>query len=179
MRQLALLIVLCLLAVSGAAAQGPQGAYVANQQSEVALSYTFVRFYEVPHTLPSENGFTLSGAYYPRDWLAADVEFTAAFGNQDRKTSQLLFFGAGPRFRWPASQVVQLWVHGLIGDAHFAPKTPYGGESTLGYKGGGGIDFAFRHNRVAYRIAADVIGTRFFGTYQYSPQASAGIVLKF
>lgn len=179
MRQIVVLMVLYLLGACSAAAQGPQGVYAENQQSEIALTYTFVRFYEVPHTLPSENGFTLSGAYYPREWVAADVEFMGAFGNQNGEASQLLFFGGGPRFRWPASHVVQLWVHGLLGDAHFTPKTPYGSESAFAYEGGGGIDFAFHHNRLAYRVAADVIGTRFFGTYQYSPQASAGIVLKF
>jgi hypothetical protein len=67
----------------------------------------------------------------------------------------------------------------LIGSAHFTPKTPYGGESALAYKAGGGIDFSFRHSRLAYRVSVDVIGTRFFGTYQYSPQTSAGIVLRF
>lgn len=180
MRHFLVLTVFSLLGACGATAQGPQGVYVPNQQSEFALGYTFVRFYEVPHILPSENGFTLSGAYYLRDWLAAEAEFTDLFGNQGSETSQLLFLGAGPRFRWPASQMIQLWVHGLIGDAHFTLDTPYGGKSALAYKGGGGVDFSFRdHSRVVYRMALDVIGTRFFGTYQYSPEATAGLVLKF
>ncbi|HEX5424064.1 MAG TPA: hypothetical protein VFW94_10980 [Candidatus Acidoferrales bacterium] len=179
MPRFAVFIALSLFGAFSAAAQGPQGVYAPNQRSEVALTYTFVRFYEVPHTLPNENGFTLSGAYYPREWVGADLELTGAFGNQNDEASQLFFFGAGPRLRWPASDMIQLWVHGLIGDAHFTPKTPYGSESAFAYKGGGGIDLAFRHSRIAYRIAADVVGTRFFGTYQYSPQVSAGIVFKF
>lgn len=161
------------------AAQGIQGVHPGNGQSEIGLTYTYVRFYEAPHTLPNENGFTLSGAYYPREWVAADLEFAGGFGNQAGESSQLFFFGAGPRFRWPGSRAVQLWVHGLIGYTHFTPQTPYGSESALGYEAGGGIDLKARNRRVAYRVAADLMSTRFFGTYQYSPKVSAGIVFRF
>ncbi len=39
----------------------------------------------------------------------------------------------------------------------------------------GAIHFAFHHSRVAYRIAADLVVTRFFGTYQYSPKCPPGL----
>jgi hypothetical protein len=145
----------------------------------MALTYTFVRFYEIPQTLPDEHGFTVSGAYYPRKWIAANLEFTGGFGKQAGESSQLFFFGAGPQFRWPASDNMELWVHGLLGYAHFAPQTPYGSESAFGYEAGGGIDLHARNRRVAYRLAADATGTRFFGTYQCSPKLSAGIVFRF
>jgi hypothetical protein len=44
---------------------------------------------------------------------------------------------------------------------------------------GGGVDLMPRHRRLGYRLQADMVATRFFGTYQYSPKISAGIVFKF
>jgi hypothetical protein len=37
---------------------------------------------------------------------------------------------------------------------------------------------AFNH-RLAFRFAGDMVGTRFFGTGQYNPEVSAGIVFKY
>ena len=179
MRQLVFLIGLSLLCACNAAAQGLQGFHPEKRPWEIGVGYAFLRFYEVPHTTTNNNGFTFSGAYYIRKWVGADTEFTDTFGTQAGERSQLLFTGGGPRFRSPTSKALQLWVHGLVGYSHFTPKTPYGSESAIGYEAGGGIDVVSHHSRVAYRLAADMIGTRLFGTYQYSPKVSAGVVFRF
>jgi hypothetical protein len=179
MRQLAFLIGLSLLGACDATAQGLQGVHPETRQWEVGVGYALVRFYEVPQTTTNNNGFTFSGVYYGRKWLGADIEFTDTFGTQAGESSQLLFTGGGPRFRSPTYKTLQLWVHGLVGYSRLTPRTPYGGESALGYEAGGGIDLVPHHSRVAYRLAADMIGTRFFGTYQYSPKVSAGVVFRF
>lgn len=150
-----------------------------NRNWQAYAGYTFLRFYEVPGKTVNESGFNTSVAYYFRDWVAADGEIVAAFGSQaGARTSSVLVAG-GPRFRWSARGGPELWVHALMGDSHFTPQTAYGSENGLGFEVGGGVDINTRHRRLAYRLQADVVGTRFFSTYQYSPKISAGIVFKF
>jgi hypothetical protein len=67
----------------------------------------------------------------------------------------------------------------LFGYAHETPQTIFGSTSALAYTLGGGIDIGARNRRFAYRISADMVGSRFFSTYQYSPKISVGIVYKF
>jgi hypothetical protein len=67
----------------------------------------------------------------------------------------------------------------MIGEACFNPQTPFGSTTSLSYQLGGGIDINAHHHRFAYRLAADMIGSTFYGTSQYSPKFSAGIVFKF
>ena len=143
------------------------------------MGYTFFRFYEVPSTTPNFNGITFSGAYYMRKWVAADAEVTDSFRTQAGQNSQLLFAGGGVRFCYPASRALRLWVHGLAGHSHFTPKTAYGSESALGFEAGAGIDLRYRHSPFALRLSADMVGTRFFGTTQYSPKATVGVVYRF
>ena len=70
-------------------------------------------------------------------------------------------------------------MHALVGLAHFVPLTPYGSDNALAIEAGGGLDIAPKNGRLAYRVEGDVIGTYFFGTYQYSPKISVGLVYKF
>jgi hypothetical protein len=133
----------------------------------------------VPNTITNNNGFTLSGAYYLRKWVAADFELTDGIGTQAGQRSQILFTGGGARLRWPTSSPLEFWVHALVGDSYLTPKTAYGSQSALGYEGGAGVDLRHHRSRIVYRLSADIVGTRFFGTYQYSPKVSAGVVFKF
>jgi hypothetical protein len=167
---------------SSAPAEPPQGVYGVFQSFEwqAYAGYTFFRFYEVPNITQNMSGFNLSMAYYPRGgWIAADGELVAAFGSQAGVTSKFALGMGGVRFRWSAPRAVELWVHGLAGGSHFVPQTPYGGQSAFAYEAGGGIDIDAHHHRMAYRVQGDMVGTRYFGTYQYSPRISAGIVYKF
>jgi hypothetical protein len=169
------------LASSGPA-EPPQGVYGVFQSFEwqAYAGYTFFRFYEVPNITQNMNGFNVSMAYYPRGgWIGADGELVAAFGSQAGVTSKFVLEMGGVRLRWSAPRAVELWVHGLAGGSHFVPQTPYGGQSAFAYEVGGGIDVDAHHHRMAYRLQGDVVGTRYFGTYQYSPRISAGIVYKF
>ena len=40
------------------------------------------------------------------------------------------------------------------------------------------VDLNIHGSRFAYRTSANLVGTRFFSTYQYSPNISAGIVFQ-
>jgi hypothetical protein len=146
---------------------------------QVAGGYTFVRFYELPAITQNMNGFNFSMVYYFKDWIGADGEFVAAFGTQAGVPAHFLFGGGGPRFRWSAPRGLEVWGHGLLGHTHFTPQTANGPQGAFAYELGGGVDVNAHHQRWAYRMEADVIGSHYFGTYQFSPKISAGIVFKF
>lgn len=173
------LIAVILLASGWASAQGVQGVFASTHSVQVYGGYTYVRFYEVPHVATNLNGLNFSAQYYPRDWIALDGEGIAAFGSQSGTNTNLITGFLGPRVRWTASRGFELWAHGLIGGAHFSPKTPFGSQGAIAYEAGGGVDLSSRHTRLAIRLSADLLGTTFFSTYQLSPKISAGIVYKF
>jgi len=151
-----------------------------NYNWQVSGGYTFVRFYIVPHQESNMNGLNIGAVYYPGGkWFGVDGEFEGAWGTAFGTTSKLALVMAGPRFRWSAPRAIELWAHGLVGAAHFLPQTPFGGQSAFAYVVGGGADLGPKHSKIAYRVSADMIGTRLFGTYQYSPQASISFVYKF
>jgi hypothetical protein len=159
--------------------QRPQGVFP-DYTLDVYGGYSFVRFYALPNATINANGLEGSVAYYFNGgWLGAEGDLSGTFGTVAGKNSSLVVGGGGPRVRRSISQGVEIWAHALAGGAHFSPVTPYGSQDAFAYLVGGGIDLHPRHRRIAYRLAGDMVGSRFFGTLQYSPKISAGIVLKF
>jgi len=163
---------------AAASPQGVQGVFV-NYNWQAYLGYTFVRFYEVPGVQQDTNGFNYSIVYYFLSWFGVDGEFAATRTSQSGINGWLLFGGGGPRFRWSGPRGLELWGHVLFGYSHFTPQTPYGDQEAFGYEAGGGADINLRHTRWALRLGADMFATHYFGTYQYSPKAFAGVVYKF
>jgi hypothetical protein len=142
--------------------------------------YNFFRFYMVPGTTLNMNGFQIDMTYYPKSlWVGPEGQLIAEFGSYGGQTAKFAFAGGGPRFRWSKPRAVEAWAHGLVGYSHFLPQTIFGGQSSFAYEVGGGVDILAHHHRIAYRLGGDMIGTRFFHTYQYSPIATVGIVYKF
>jgi hypothetical protein len=147
---------------------------------QVTAGYTFFRFYLVPSTTLNLNGVNIGMVYYPKGlWVGADGNFDGAWGSYIGHTAKYVQAMGGPRFRWSAPRGIEVWGHGLVGGAHFLPQTAYGNQASFTYMVGGGVDLNLHGRRIAYRISADMVGTRFFSTYQYSPKISAGIVFKF
>jgi len=144
---------------------------------QVYVGYTFLRFYVIPGVENNTNGIDFSIAYYFRDTLGVDAEMATSIGSYTGETSQFFLGMGGLRYRHPVGRSA-LWIHGLAGDAHFSPQTAYGGENGFGYEVGGGIDVSPRRLRLSWRLEADMVGTRLYGTYQYSPKVSFGFVLK-
>jgi hypothetical protein len=145
------------------------------------VGYTFFRFYESSHPTVRENqnGANWSIVYYFKDWFGIDGEMSATYGTQNRQDSWFLFGGGGPRFRWLAPRGIEVWAHALIGGSHFTPQTPFGKQEALAFEVGGGVDLRTPFPRLGLRLGADMIGSRYFSTYQYSPKVSAGLVFKF
>lgn len=147
---------------------------------QVYGGFTYTRFYEAPKTEEDLAGFDFALTYYPHiRWIAGEGDVSATFGSQSGQSSQLVTEMGGIRLEIPGEHAANVWVHGLAGGAYLAPKTIYGGQHAFSYEVGGGLDLASRHSRVSYRVEADVVGTFFFGTYQYSPKVSVGILYRF
>ncbi len=144
------------------------------------VGYTFMRFYEVPHQIHSMNGFDTSITFYPGSGhIGGDGEFLGTFGHQAGVTSKLALAAGGVRARWAAPRGLEVWAHGLAGRAHYVPQTAYGPQGAFAYEVGLGVDASGNRQRIAYRLELDMVGTKFFHTYQLSPKASIGIVFKF
>jgi hypothetical protein len=148
---------------------------------QLAADYAFLRFYEVPGVQKNYwQGLIVTGNYYFKNWLAAEGEFMATGGDtQSNVESHVAFGGGGPRFRWSGPRNIELFGHALFGHAHFVPQTPFGSQGAFAYVLGGGVDINAHHRRFAYRVGADMLGTHFFGTNQFSPRAYVGFVFKF
>ena len=141
---------------------------------------SYARFYEAPGLASNLAGFDFAVAYYPHiRWIAGEGDISATFGSQSGESADLVTAMGGVKVRWPADSGTNFWVHGLAGTAYQSPKTVYGGQHAFSYEFGAGADLAVRRSRVSYRIEADIVGTFFFGTYQYSPKVTAGIVYRF
>jgi hypothetical protein len=168
---------------NGALPAGPQGGPVRVYEDfnfQGYLGLTFFRFYEAPHQIQSRTGFDSSMSYYYHGgWLGVDGSLFAGLGSQFGQRSRFLFAGAGPRFRWAGDRALEYWGHVLVGGSHYTPQTAFGGQGAFAYEAGGGVDATAHHRRIAYRLEVDMVGTRYFGTYQYSPKASVGVVYKF
>jgi hypothetical protein len=158
--------------------QGVQGVFE-KYSYDAYLGYTFFRFYEVPGIESNMNGFNGSFVYWYRDRFGPDAEVFATYGSQPGINSWLTFGGVGPRVRWIKPNGIDLWAHALFGGVYMTPKTPYGGQGTIAGVVGAGVDLNGHHRHMALRFAVDGVGTHFFGTYQFSPKVSAGIVYKF
>jgi hypothetical protein len=160
------------------APQGVEGVFPHPDWQEYA-GYSFMRFYELPNTAVNTSGFEVSIAHFFKDWIAAEGELDGGVGSQTGTTAKSLFAGAGLRLRRSAPRGLEVWVHGLAGGAHYLPRTTFGSPAAFGYEGGGGVDLNAHHERFAYRVEIDLVGTAFFSTYQVSPKISTGIVYKF
>jgi hypothetical protein len=151
-----------------------------NYNWQATAGYTFFRFYIVPHVTSNMNGLNLALVYYPKGfWVGGDGEFIGAWGSIDGLSTRYVQAMGGPRFRWAIPRGLEIWGHGLVGRSHFLPQTDLGNQGAFAYEVGGGLDFNIHQRRWAYRVSANMVGTRYFGTYQYSPNVSAGIVFKF
>ena len=164
-----------------APAASPQGVYGVLQSYnwQAYAGYTFLRFYEIPGVAGNMNGFNFSVVYYPHTGrLGLDGEFAAAFASQAGVNTKFALGMGGARYRLPGPRELEAWIHGLAGGSHFLPQTAFGSTSAFAFEVGGGIDLTPRGKRLGYRLQADMVGTRYFGTHQYSPKISFGLVYK-
>ncbi len=166
------------LPVPAPAPQAIQGVFE-KYDTDISVGYTYERFYEVPGLTLNGNGFNVSGVYWWRDWWGPDAEFFATYSREPGVNSWVAVAAGGIRVRKVLDRGLDVWAHGLIGGSYLAPKSPYGSEVAPAAVLGVGADLNAHHRHVAYRLALDAVGTRYFGTYQLSPKISVGVVFKF
>ncbi len=147
--------------------------------TQVFAGFTYFPFYKVPGTVENMPGADISMAYYLKYLVAADVEAFGTIGSLNGQATHFVFFGGGPRVRYVTPRGPEFWAHALVGFAHSGPETVYVNPTGFAFEAGGGVDFGPPHRRWVYRLQGDLVGTRLFGTYQYSPKVAAGIVFKF
>jgi hypothetical protein len=150
-----------------------------NYRWQAYVGYEYIRFYEVPSITVNTNGFTYGLVYYLKDWIGLDGELNVTHLHELNTGGWLLMGGGGPRFRWSGPRGIELWGHAIGGYSHLTPQTAFGNEHAPAYELGGGVDINTSHRRFAYRAEADMVATRYFNTYQYSPKISVGLVIKF
>jgi len=146
---------------------------------EAGVGFTYTRFYQLPNSSVNTYGFNASGAYFFKPWLGGEADLDGGLGLQNGVEAKRLFSGGGARIRTTAPRAVVLWIHGVVGLAHFEPKAQFGGENAFAYEVGGGADLNAHHHKLAYSIEGDLLASSFFGTYQLSPKVSVGVVYKF
>lgn len=167
------------------AQQQPPTVYGVFQQYnwQIYGGYSFFRFYlsSKPDTIVSLNGVDFGIVYFtPKfTWLGVEGQFIGGYGSYLGYSAKFAVGQGGIRYRWSAPRGIELWAHGLIGGTKFLPQTAFGGQTALAYEAGGGVDVAAHHRRIAYRLELDMVGTRYFSTYQLSPRISVGIVFKY
>jgi hypothetical protein len=151
-----------------------------NYNWQASAGYTLFRFYILPNVESTMNGVYLSMVWYPLGkWIAPDGEFVGTWGSVLSSNEKYVQAMGGPRFRWSLPKGFEIWGHGMVGGAHFQPQTDFGSQGAFAYEVGGGLDLNIRQKRYALRASANMVGTRFFNTYQYSPNVSVGVVFKF
>jgi hypothetical protein len=147
---------------------------------QVNGGFTFMRLYVVPRVTENMGGVNLGLVYYPGGkWFAGEGEFDGVWGNAFNQSSKFVMGLGGGRVRWSAPLGLEVWGHGLVGGANFLPQTSFGSQGAFAYVVGGGVDLNVHQRRFAYRVSADLVATRFFSTYQYSPKVSIAFVYKF
>ena len=160
----------------------PQGVYGVLQSYnwEAYAGYTHLVFYELPGVTGNLNGFNMSLVYYPHGGhFAGDGEFAVAFAPENGIGTTIAVGLGGVRYRIQVARGIELWAHGMAGYAKFVPQTAFGSEEAFAFAAGGGADLKPRHGRLGLRLQADMVGTRFFGTHQYNPKISVGVVYHF
>ena|ERR1700722_7898439 len=141
--------------------------------------YTFVRFNATSNTSVNRNGFSAAAAYFYKDsFFGVEGDLTATFGTLQGYSSKFLIASGGPRVRWSGPRGIEYWGHGLVGGAHFTPRTALGSQGAFAFRVGGGVDFNFS-THLSARAGVDLLGTHFFNRNQNSPLISGGIVYKF
>jgi outer membrane protein OmpA-like peptidoglycan-associated protein len=125
-------------------------------------------------------GFDVSGTYFFNKWAGLTLDGGGNFGEKaDSGTLQI-----GPTLRFPTSNGVTPFIHGLIGLHEMAIST-LPSNAGIGITGGGGLDFHTKWPRVNIRlIQADVqyahhnpsLGTRFD---MVGARLSSGLVWRF
>jgi hypothetical protein len=160
---------------------GPVGVFQ-TYTFQIYADYSFFRFYVAskPNLNENMNGLDFGFNYYPgAGWLGFEGQFAAEFGTLLHSSSKFAMALGGVRVRTSAPRNAEIWGHVLVGYTKFIPQTALGGQSAFAFEVGGGVDLGSHRSRFRIRLQGDLVGTRYFSTYQYSPRIAAGVVYNY
>jgi len=135
----------------------------------------------------STNGLSTDVTRYFTRWFGVEGQLGFGFGNTGATTSpanlsmKSLFAGGGARLAYRGHGRFEPWVHGVVGTQHFRftqTAGVLGSNSALAVAFGGGADYQLGP-RMALRVEADAIQSRFFSTNQRHFQVFSGLVFNF
>jgi len=144
---------------------------------QFSLDYAYFRFEGLPKPKLNLNGVNGSFASYVGD-VGVEIEVMGVFGNVSGQSAKFAFVGGGPRIRFLRNSKIEPWMHVVIGRAHLIPQTPFGGQGSVGFEGGMGVDYRVK-SWLSWRTGADALATLFFKSYQLDPKIHSGIVINF
>jgi hypothetical protein len=134
------------------------------------------------------HGVNISLARYFGRWIGVEAQVGVGFlGNTGQTTTppnlgaKSIFVGAGPRLAIRNRSRFEPWGHLVVGMEHFRFSQTsglLGSNNALAGVAGGGVD-VYLNARLALRVEADAMGSRFFSTTQRSFQVVGGLVLGF
>jgi hypothetical protein len=154
---------------------------------QIAVGYQYNRV-NLLGTPFNTHGVNFSLTRYFGRWFGVEAQAGVGFmGNTGATTTppnlavKSLFVGVGPRLAFRNRSRFEPWAHLLVGMEHLRfTQTAglLGSNNALAGPAGGGVD-VYLTSRLAVRVEADEVGSRFFSTNQRSFQAIGGLVLNF
>ncbi len=148
---------------------------------QVSLGYEYLRVDSGGGIHFGLHGFTTSGTRYFNDWLGVEASVSGAFGSPFGIPTRWFWYGAGPKIALRRQGRIQPWFHFLAGGARIRVVQSAGvPAATNSFSGvaGGGADFRL-NDRLAWRVEADYVYTRFSSASQHNSRYRSGIVLNF
>ena len=145
---------------------------------QLGLGLSFERFRSNIYSA-SAVGTTTSLAYFLSDFLGVEGNVNTFFAPTiwQNEHIKLVNYGVGPKFAWRRPRW-EPWFHGLFGGTHAFPQTAGHSKNGFAVQLGGGADYRLLP-RLSARAEVDYVGTRLFGQWQNSGQATLSLVFHF
>jgi hypothetical protein len=145
---------------------------------QLGLGVSFERFRSNIYSA-SAVGTTTDLTYFLSDFLGIEGDVNTFFAPTiwQNEHIKLVNYGAGPKFEWRRPRW-EPWFHGLFGGTHAFPQTADHSKNGFAVQLGGGADYRLLP-RLSARAEVDYVGTRLFGQWQNSGQATLSLVFHF
>jgi len=148
---------------------------------QINLGYEYLRVDSGGGVHFGLHGFTTSGTRFFNDWLGVEAGVSGAFGSPFGIPTRWFWYGAGPKIAWRHHSRIHPWGHVLVGGARIRVVQSAGVPAAINsfsWVAGGGADIRL-NGRLAWRVEADYVNTRFSSATQHNSRYRSGIVLNF
>jgi hypothetical protein len=149
---------------------------------QYGLGYQYQHFSALGQSF-SNNGFDVDITRYMTNLIGIEGTAVMGFGNTGSPRNldaKSFFLGGGPHLAVQNKSRLEPWAHVLVGWQHFrfTQTTTIGGNSGLGIRAGGGVDFKLGP-RAYWRVQGDYVGTHFSSAFQTNYAFGTGVVFNF